>query len=86
MDADIIKDLIAFAKPFYLNGDFDTYDEFNSVVVPLLTDKLDAKYSKARTKLEKSNQKLLEKYVEYFSVKYQVNIDTVWGLYNDDQT
>jgi hypothetical protein len=80
---DTVKDLIAFARPFYLDGDFDTYDEFNTVVMPLLTEELQAEYSKVRTALEKSNHELLKKYVEYFSVEYEVDIDTIWGWYSD---
>lgn len=84
MDIEILYNLIAFARPFYLNGNFDSYDEFNTVVMPLLTEELQAEYSKVRTALEKSNHELLKKYVEYFSVEYEVDIDTVWGLYSDD--
>jgi len=84
MDNEIIENLIDFASPFYLNGDFDTYDEFHCVVVPLLFSKLQAQYITARTKLEKSNPELLEKYIQYFSVKYQVTVDTVKGFYNDN--
>ncbi|MEH2109442.1 hypothetical protein [Nostoc sp.] len=81
---DTVKDLIAFARPFYLDGDFDTYDEFNQVVMPLLTDELETEFSNALRNFEKNNPDLLKKYVEYFSYKYEVDLDTIWNCYSDD--
>ncbi|PHM09455.1 hypothetical protein [Nostoc sp. 'Peltigera malacea cyanobiont' DB3992] len=83
MDNQIIKDLLAFATPFYLAGDFDNYDDFNMAIAPLMSDDLRDKYSEGTKKLEKSNPEILKKYVEYFSYKYEVPLDNIWACYDD---
>lgn len=83
MDDDTIKSLITFIKPFFLNGDFLTYDEFNLVILPLIPDDINDEYSKATKELEKHNPELLKKYVEHFNYQYDVPIDTAWGFYSD---
>ncbi|MEH1769605.1 MAG: hypothetical protein V7L27_03545 [Nostoc sp.] len=81
---DTVTNLINFAKPFYLNGDFYTYDEFTAVILDLLTEEQMTEYRKARIKLEKSNDELLQKYVAYFSLEHEIDEADIWVEYVDD--